>query len=127
MAFIIGILLGLFSLSILVYPFLKTRYLSPDSPGDEDLEDLARARSSLMDEMERLALDLDVGNITEQQYQEGIAPLRRAAALSLRQEDQLKAHGNGSSAELDQVIEKRIRLLRQSVQKPTAPKGESPQ
>ena len=93
MAYIIGTMLALLSLIVISYPFLKSRLQSQAISRPDELEELARARQSLFDEMDRLKLDLDVDNITQEEYEERIAGVRRAAATSLRDEELLRGPG----------------------------------
>jgi len=116
MAYIIGTLLALLSLIVISYPFLKPRLQSQAISRPDELEELARSRQSLFDEMDRLKLDLDVANITQEEYEERIGSVRRAAAASFRDEQLLRAQANPDEAkaleELDSELEEKIRLLR---------------
>lgn len=116
MAYIIGTMLILLSLIIISYPFLKSHLPSRAILRPEELEELDRTRQPLFDEMERLKLDLDVVNITQEEYEERMAGLRRAVAASLRDEELLPTSGNLDEAKalevLDSELEEKIRLLR---------------
>lgn len=116
MAYIIGTLLALLSLIVISYPFLKPRLQSRAISRPDELEELARARQSLFDEMDRLKLDLDVDNITQEEYEERMGGVRHTAAASFRDEELLRAQANPDEAkaleELDSELEEKIRLLR---------------
>ena len=118
MAYVIGFLLALLSVIILAYPFLKARLRATVGREVSKAEELARARQAIFDEMGRLKLDLDVNNITQEEYQQRMAGLRRNAAVNLRRKEELGAKAGRDEAEtleeLDRKVEERIMLLRRS-------------
>ena len=120
MAYVIGILLTLLSVVVLAYPFLKARRAALEAKETAAVEELVRARQTIFDEMKRLRLDLDVNNITPEEYQQRTASLRRDAAVNLRREEKLRSIDSKYEAEtlkeLDRHVEESIRLFRHSKQ-----------
>ena len=121
MAYIIGALLALLSLIIISYPFLNPRLQSQVISRSYELEELAKARQSLFDELDRIKLDLDVDNITKKEYEELIGSVRRSAAESFRDEELLRSQTSPDEAmtleELDNELEEKIKRLRLSHQR----------
>ena len=120
MAYAIGFLLALFSMVVLAYPFLKTRLRATVGREVDRAEELTRACQAIFHEMERLKLDLDVNNVTHEEYQQRMAGLRRNVAVNLRRKEELAAKAGPGEAEtleeLDRKVEERISIIRRSKQ-----------
>ena len=118
MAFIVGFLLAVLSIAALAYPFLRVRRGVKGPPMSESLEELRRTGQSLYDEINQLKLDLDVRNVSQEEYQERVPRLRRHAAAILRKEDQIELRRRQEKAsdweQLDKKLEDQVRRLRLS-------------
>ncbi len=111
MAYLIAALLTLLSLLVISYPFLKPRLQPPTGSPSEELEGLERELRSLLDEMDRLQLDLEAGNLAQEEHDRQAQGLRRAAAANLRAQKPLQARADAEE-ELSASLEEEIRARR---------------
>ncbi|MBI4340056.1 MAG: hypothetical protein HY680_08915 [Chloroflexi bacterium] len=102
MAPLIGIVLGLLALGVVALPFLKRGH--PLGGGDA-LEVLQERRKGIYRDIQVLHNDLNVGQVSQLEYQERLQAYRLQAALLLRDEDRFQ--------ELDQRLEEAVLALRQ--------------
>ena len=98
MAILIGALLAILAVAVLLYPFLKVRFRSRASQGDDTSAQAAvgasaraRARDGIYDEIRALQLDRELGRIDEQEYKERLHDYRLQAAAVLHDEEQLNS------------------------------------
>lgn len=106
MAALLGALLAAIVVLVLLYPLVRRpRGEQFDTPKPEE----SRAtRQIIYREISNLRNDFESGHITESEYRHQLQPLRKAAALSLRDEDDARA--NEIAAELN--IEAEVQRLR---------------
>ena len=72
----------------------------------------SKPNQSLFDDIDRLRLDLDVGNVTPEEYERQMNALRHAAAENLRAQEltnQDNQDESQASQEVDDDLEERIR------------------
>lgn len=102
MGLIIGILLGLLSLVILAIPFFRRERaggLSASNPGD-----LRQKRISIYQEIRTLENDLNLGQVSPEDYEKRLQDYRLRAAKLLMEEEELK--------QIDLDLEEEINLHR---------------
>ena len=106
MAALLGALLAVVVVLVLLYPLVRRpRREQFDTPRPEDSR---VARQIIYREISHLRNDFESGHITESEYQRQLQPLRKAAALALRDEDEARA--NEIAIELN--IEAEVQQLR---------------
>ena len=112
MPYAIAVLLALLSLIVISHPFLRAHLQSKANSLSDLSEEPDRSNRSLFDDIDRLNLDLDLGNVTPEEYERQMNALRHAAAANLRAQE-LLAQGNRdeskTSQEVDDALEERIR------------------
>ena len=109
MGLIIGILLGLFSLVILALPFLrKERVRGLDTPNSGDLRE---KRISIYQEIRTLENDLNLGQVSPEDYEKRLQDYRLRAAELLMEEEELD--------QIDLDLEEEINLRRNNGRNPT--------
>ena len=102
MGLTIGILLGLFCLVILAIPFLRKERvgrLNARNPGD-----LREKRISIYQEIRTLENDLNLGQVSPEDYEKRLQDYRLRAAKLLMEEEELK--------QIDLDLEDEINLRR---------------
>ena len=116
MHYLIALMLALLSLLVVSYPLLKAREREGHfrSPSD-DRDRLGQSVGDAFDDIDRLQMEFELGTIEAEDYQRQMDELRRTAAESLRayeQEAQEASSLAPTSEDLDDLLEKRIRLRR---------------
>ena len=102
MGLIIGILLGLFSLVILALPFLRRERVGGIHTGNSG--DLKERRISIYQEIRALENDLNLGQVSPDDYEKRLQDYRLRAAKLLMEEEELK--------QIDFDLEEEINLRR---------------
>ena len=112
MPYVIALLLALLSLIVISHPFLKAHLQTKANSSPDPSKEPVQPNQSLFDDIDRLQLDLDVGNVTPEEYERQMNALRHAAAANLRAKE-LTAQDNQDesqiSQEVDDALEERIR------------------
>ena len=112
MPYVIALLLALLSILVISHPFLKAHLQTKTNPSSDPSKEPVQPNQSLFDDIDRLWLDLDVGNVTPEEYERQMNALRHAAAENLRAQE-LTARDNQdesqTSQEVDDALEERIR------------------
>ena len=112
MPYVIALLLTILSIIVISHPFLKARLQTKEKSPPDPSKEPVQANQSLFDDIDRLRLDLDVGNVTPEEYERQMNALRHAAAENLRAQE-LTARDNQdesqTSQEVDDALEERIR------------------
>lgn len=118
MAILIGVLVGILSIALLLYPFVKRRFLriAPPSQISQEQHGLD-GRQTIYDDIKALQLDYDLGSIAEQEYQEQLRAYRIQAAAALKDQDQLQVG-------IEQTLEEEILKARESADEPSQVEGE---
>ena len=102
MGLIISILLGLFCLVVLAIPFLRRERAGRlDTPNSGDLRE---KRISIYQEIRTLENDLNLGQVSPQDYEKRLQDYRLRAAKLLMEEEELK--------QIDLDLEEEINLHR---------------
>lgn len=120
MAFLIASLLVILCIALVAYPFLGKRYHRNSTFLPHSFEELRLLRQSLYEEIERLKMDVDVGQVTQEEYENRVRDLRHWAAVTLRKERQVSPHHHEANEGLDRVLEGEIARLRRSQASPQA-------
>ena len=82
MALLIGLLLVLFSVGVVIYPFLKVR-LPRGIAGSPPLEEPALKRQAVYSDIQTLELEHELGKLDEEDYRLRLQSYRLAAPHSL--------------------------------------------
>ena len=90
MALVIGALLAVFSIAIVVYPFLRSR-LGNGTGGDEPSPDSAAELGNTYDRIRTLQLEYQLGQVPEHLYREQLREYRLQAADALRRQAEEQA------------------------------------
>ena len=109
MGLIIGILLGLLSLVVLVLPFFRrgrVGELNDRNPGG-----LREKRISIYQEIRTLENDLNLGQVSSEDYEKRLQDYRLRAAELLMEEEELE--------QIDLDLEEEINLRRNNGRNPT--------
>ncbi len=114
MAFLIASLLVILCIALVAYPFLGKHYLRNSTFLPHSLQELRLLRQSLYEEIERLKMDVDVGQVTQQEYEDRVRDLRHWAAATLRKEHQVGQDHHEADGGLDRALEEEIARLRRS-------------
>ena len=104
MGLIIGILLGLFSLVVLALPFLRKERLGGRHAGNP--AGLREKRISIYQEITTLENDLNLGQVSPEDYEKRLHDYRLRAAELLMEEEELK--------QIDFDLEEEINLRRRN-------------
>jgi len=89
MEYVIGALLGLVSLAIICHPFLKTRPTTNLRSQRRKMDELINEQRTILEEINRLNLDLDVSNIAKEDYDEQIVIQQREYTEKTRDQELL--------------------------------------
>ena len=109
MAALLGAILAAIVVVVLLYPLVRRpRTYHAAVP---DVEESRTARHNVYREIANLRNDFESGHISESEYQQQLQPLRKAAALALRDEDE--ARTSEIATELN--IETEVRQLRNAI------------
>ena len=109
MAILIALLLVLFSVGVVVYPFLNAR--RPDlSPIPSSLQGLAERRLAIYTDVQTLELEHELGNVEDEDYHRRLKSYVVAAASTLRAEENAQA----VLEKLDRRVEEEVLLSRAS-------------
>ena len=109
MAVLIGLLLVLFSIGVVLYPFLKTRRLSGDATAPSSLDELVEMRHAIYANINTLELERGLGNVDEEEYSQRLERYRLEAAATFREQEKLDAQVQ----EAEQALEDEVRQVRQ--------------
>ncbi len=109
MGLIIGILLGLFSLVILALPFLRRERAGGLRTGNAG--SLREKRVSIYHEIRTLENDLNLGQVSPEDYEKRLQDYRLRAAELLMEEEELE--------QIDLDLEEEINLRRNNGRNPT--------
>ena len=109
MGILIGLLLVLFSLGVVVYPFLKAR--RPDILTiPSSLHGLVERRLAIYTDVQTLQLEHELGNVEDEDYHHRLRSYLAAAAATLRDEENAQA----ILEKLDRRVEEEVLLSRAS-------------
>ena len=101
MALVIGALLAVFSIAIIVYPFLRSR-LGAGAGNDEPSAESAAELGNTYDRIRTLQLEYQLGQVPEHLYREQLREYRLQAAAALRR--QAEEHASSPDWLLEQEI-----------------------
>lgn len=91
MVIVIGFLLVVFSIAVVVYPFLK-RPLYSDTTASQDDENFEGERRIIYSDIDTLELEKRLGHIDDQEYHMRLRDYRLAAAATFRDQEALRSH-----------------------------------
>ena len=109
MAALFGAILAAIVVIVLLYPLV--RQPRTDHTAVPDAEESRTERQNIYREITNLRNDFESGHISDSEYQRQLQPLRKAAALALRDEDEARA--SEIAAELN--IETEVQQLRNAI------------
>ena len=109
MAALLGAVLAVIVVVVLLYPLVRRP--RTDHAAVPDAEVSRTERHNIYREIANLRNDFESGHISESEYQRQLHPLRKAAALALRDEDEARA--SEIAAELN--IEAEVQQLRNAI------------
>ena len=107
MAVLIGVLLAIFGIAVVLYPFLKARSSaqSPPSGDSPTPNEGPGSREAAYQDIRTLQLEYELGSIDEREYRELLRAYRIQAAEAIRREGSLEEG-------LDRSLEREIMALR---------------
>lgn len=109
MAALLGALLAAVVVIVLLYPLVRRPRSGTETP--PDAHESRAARQRIYREIANLRNDYESGHISKSEYHRQFQPLREAAAMALRDEDDARA--NEIAAELN--IEAEVERLRNEI------------
>jgi hypothetical protein len=105
-ALLVGAALALFSITIVVYPFLRRRFRFRTDRPKRDAQPTAPELEAIYDGIRTLQLEYQLGRVPEYLYQEQLLSYRVQAATVLRQET------TEQTSDLEQVFEQEVLVAR---------------
>lgn len=97
MLLLAGLLLSLACVAVVALPLLRARLQQRREEALSALEGVVARKEAIYEEMRTLALELDLGHITEEEFRARLSPLRVRAAQLLRQQEALEARAGLAS------------------------------
>ena len=125
MAIVIGVLLVVFSIGVVLYPFLKRQLHSGIAIPQSEEENEARRRTIYAD-IETLELEKGLGHVDEQEYQQKLRGYRLAAAATFRDQEALSSQQKKLSEDVDEEVNRIRRARRQGSGRVTCPECGGP-
>lgn len=110
MAIAFGLVLALFSIFILVLPFIRGQRRGPQTSIPEALEEGRQRREAIYEEIKALRLEYELGRIDEDEYKRQHRTLRLQAANLIRDEELAE----NDISRLQQTLEEEIIAFRRS-------------
>ena len=110
MTFILGLLLLIFVLCVILYPFFDAGSIRRKSGYGNVPSDGSASRERIYEEIKTLTLDRDLGRISEKEYDNYLQRLRADAAMSFRDEEKSECEQN----RFRDMVEKEIRIAREN-------------
>ena len=90
------------SIGVLLYPFLRVRFLPEAGDGQQDSAPVMDEVEDVLDAIRTLQLEFQLGNVPEGQYREELQNYRMQAAAKLR--DQMESQTQDPDLELEQDV-----------------------
>ena len=90
------------SIGVLLYPFLRGRFLPEAGDGRQDSVPVMDEVEDILDAIRTLQLEFQLGNVPELQYREELQYYRMQAAAKLR--DQMESQTQDADLELEQEV-----------------------
>ena len=107
MAILISVLVGILSIALLLYPFIKRRFAHSARSSEIPQGQLGLdGRQAIYDDIKALQLDHELGSIDEKDYQQQLRAYRMDAAASLKDQHQIQV-------EIEQTLEEEILKARE--------------
>ena len=108
MAVVVGLLLVLFCMGVVLYPFGRGRRPAPVQVPVLSLEEVAERRRAVYSDIEILEMERGLGHVDEEEYRRQLREYRMAAAATFRDQERLEQ----LQSDADQTIEQELRRLR---------------
>ena len=105
MAVLIGLLLAIFSIGIISYPFFKVNRFNNISPSAH-LDEPVRRRNLIYSDIRTLELDHQLGKLEEHDYERRLQIYKISAAATFKEQEDLER--------MDKAIEDSVASIRRS-------------
>jgi hypothetical protein len=107
----LGALLGLLSLGVLLWPFVRWRRAPAPSSLAEEVGVLQRRREAIYEGIRSLELEHELGQVEPQEYQRRLHAYRLEAAVVLQEQEAIEVR----LRDLDEALEGEVRRARASL------------
>ena len=110
MAILVGLLLVVFCIGVVLYPFLKAHTSPVSWHQSRSILQIQERRRGIYDDLEALGLEHSLGNLDDEEYEERSREYRLAAAATFRDQEMLEA----ADVEADEAINRELLRWRET-------------